>query len=460
MKINWKIILRAIAIISLIVAILWLWFQPGFEPLYTLIVTVASIIGSFLVPEGNENYSHKLIDVNLFDDNCGNKSIDIGNQRLQVSSAFGSYFLGLLEREQIYVPLSGQIDCPPNRGQENLSPLQRVLWSLQNPKGSQIIIVAADGGMGKSTLASKLVRCLYEQEVISLILGDSAKNEMVDPSTGKIILHEPGYQTHSSFCKRLCLQLGVQYENDNTSVMDIRRRLVGRRAIIVVDNLESVSQGDLLLKTLLQITNHDIKAIVTTRQVNNLLPYNNQILLVRLNPIQSLEVTSKFVQWHIDQYKNAHPNLTKVLSSISDKKNLRWLLEKSGGVPLLIQLIISDVARSSWEQINLLPSVFGVDLLNFLYKTRWLELSQLSTAGLLAQEILLLIYQEQNNNRKITSKSLIDWTQARGRFNDLSDALILLHERFLIINSDNQKGNFSIFPSLAEFLHNQQRVTI
>lgn len=442
------------------IAGLWFWSEPGFEPLYTLIVTVASIIGSFFVPEGLENNHLNISEANLFADDCGDKSIDIGNQRLQISSAFGSYFLGLLEREQIYIPLSGQIDCPPNRGQEGFSPIQRILWSLQNPKGSKIFILAADGGMGKSTLASKLVRCLYEQEIINLILGDSAKSELVDLSTGRIVLHEPGYQTHSSFCKRLCLQLGVQYENDINSVKDIRRRLVGRRAIIVVDNLESVTQGDLFLKTLLQITNRDIRAIVTTRQINYRLPHNDQIILVRLNPLQSLDVVRKFVNWHIDQYKNTHPNLTKVLSNTTGNKNLKWLIKKSGGVPLLIQLLISDVARSSWEQLNLLPSVFGLDLLDYLYKMRWQELTQLNTIGLLAQDILLLIYQEQNNNRKVTSKSLVDWTQARGRLGDLSDALILLHERFLIINSDNQNGNYSIFPSLAEFLHSQQRVVI
>lgn len=462
MKINWKLILRVIAVISLIVAICWVCFQPGFEPLLTFLTAVGAFIGSFFVPDTSTSMEkpHSQNEVSLIDVNCGNKGIDLGNQRLRVSAAFGSYFLGLLEREQNYIPLSGQIECSTDNGQEGLSPIQRIFWSLHNPKGAQILILAADGGMGKSTLASKLVRCLYEQNTVSLILGDSAKSEMADPVSGKLLPYTPAYQTHSGFCKRLCMQLGVPYENDETAVKDIRRRLVDRNAVIVVDNLESVTQGDLLLQTLLRITGRDIRAIVTTRQVNNLLPHEKQFLLVLLHPLQNPEVVSKFVNWHIDQYQQTHPDLIKIRSDTREKKQMQWLIDKSGGVPLLIQLLVSDVARSSWEQMNLLPKVFGIDLLNFLYETRWKELQQINQFGLLAQDILLWINQEQNSNRRVTSKRLTEWAQVRGKSDELSTALTLLHERFLIINNDIQKGNYAIFPSLSEFLLNQRKIVI
>lgn len=62
--------------------------------------------------------------------------------------------------------------------------------------------------------------------------------------------------------------------------------------------------------------------------------------------------------------------------------------------------------------------------------------------------------QEQFSNRRVTSKRLAEWTQARGKSDELPGVLILLHERFLIVNSDSQKGNYAIFPSLSEFLQN------
>ena len=131
---------------------------------------------------------------------------------------------------------------------------------------------------------------------------------------------------------------------------------------------------------------------------------------------------------------------------------MKWLIERSGGIPLLMQLLISDIARSSWEQIQQMPTVFGLDLLNFLYETRWQELKQFGSVGLLACELTMWFRQEQFNNRKITAKRLAKWAQTKGKSGELPDALNLLYERFLIVNSDPQKGNYSIFPSFSEFL--------
>ncbi|MCA9978225.1 MAG: hypothetical protein KC413_20835, partial [Anaerolineales bacterium] len=180
---NWKIFLRIIAVVSLGVAIAWAYFDFGFEPILALLGAIATFVISFFV-EDVTSPATSLPQVNLFETDCGNKGIDLAEQRLRVSAAFGAYFTGLLEREESYLPLTGQIDCPTGKGQEGLPPIQRVFWHLQNPKGPRLFIIAADGGMGKSTLASKLVRCLYDQEAVDLILGDSAKSEHIDPVSG------------------------------------------------------------------------------------------------------------------------------------------------------------------------------------------------------------------------------------------------------------------------------------
>jgi hypothetical protein len=57
--------------------------------------------------------------------------------------------------------------------------------------------------MGKSTLAAKIVRCLYEEHVIDKILGDSAKMQRVEPITGKVIPLEPGYYDLATFYNKL-----------------------------------------------------------------------------------------------------------------------------------------------------------------------------------------------------------------------------------------------------------------
>lgn len=452
---TWKTFLRIIAVASLGVAIAWAYFDFGFEPILALLGAIATFVVSFFV-ENVSSPATSSAQVNLFEADCGNKGIDLADQRLRVSAAFGAYFTGLLEREESYLPLTGQIDCPAGKGQAGLPPIQRVFWHLQNPKGPRLFIIAADGGMGKSTLASKLVRCLYDQEAVDLILGDSAKSEHIDPVSGERLTFAAGYETMSGFFQRLCTQLGVPYENDETALTDIRRRLVGRRAVIVVDNLETVKQGDALLQSLLRITSRDIRAVVTTRHAVGLRFLGRQHLLLHLNPLKDQSVVLEFLRWHINQHKQSHPDLVQLQSDLGDKKRLKWLIERSGGVPLLMQLLVSDIARSSWDQVQQLPTLFGTKLLTFLYTARWEELQKLDKAGQFARQLLHWLRQEQFSNRRITAKRLSEWAKGKGQEQLLGEALSLLHERFLIVNSDQKKGNYAIFPSLAEFLQSQE----
>ena len=116
--------------------------------------------------------------VALFPVTCGDKGIDLAEQRLLVSSAFGAYFVGLLERDHSYVDLGGQIEVQGQIEQAALAPLQRLYWALQSPRGPRLIIIAADGGMGKSTLAARLVRCLFDESLTILRLHEGQYDRM------------------------------------------------------------------------------------------------------------------------------------------------------------------------------------------------------------------------------------------------------------------------------------------
>ena len=396
--------------------------------------------------------------VQLYTPACGDTGIDLAQQRLLVSTAFGTYFAGLLEREHSYVTLKGQIECPAMRHQEALEPVQRIFWALQYTRGPHLLIIAAEGGMGKSTLAAKIVRCLYEEQAIDMILGDSAKAQRVDPATGKIVQMEPGYYDLATFYGRLCGQLGLPLSSNKQAIAAIRDRLEGRRAVIVVDNLETVARGDELLGSLKAITTRDARAIVTTREVKGLRDLTTNSLVVHLNPLSNLTVVREFLRWHIRQHQNEHPGLCTLEQDLDDGKCIRWLIERTGGIPLLIQLVFSDIARFSWDYLKKIPYIFGNELLAFLYQSRWDELGTLRKEGWTAKELLQWIAGEQYRGKKVTFDRLTQWAQERERAHWLMDSLRLLYERFLIVNHDPKQGNFTIFPSLVEFLHRRGQV--
>lgn len=458
MEIAWQFVLRwflrILGILACIVAGAWVFVEPGFEPILAFLGGIASFAGSFLL----ENEARSRLNpqrVHLYEPECGNHGINLADQRLLVSSAFGTYFSGLLERDNSHTILGGQIDAPVRQGQESLEPIQRIFWELQYAKGGRVLVIAGEGGMGKSTLATKIVRCLFTEQTVDLILGDSAKVREVQPIGGKIIRRTAGYYSVESFYERLSKQLGLPPSGIDSPVTLIRDRLLGRRAIIIVDNLETVSSGDELLESLRAITNRDIRAIVTTRTVNTHTD-NRTNFIVRLNPLADLVAVRKFLEWHIRQYQNEFDALTKLKPDLNDSKRLEWLVDNTGGIPLLIQLVFSDVARYSWSYLNNLPNLYGSELLDFLYEARWQQLSNAGRVGMVAQGVLRLIEGEQYQGKPITFKRLTEWAENRGYVGSLPDALDALYERFLIINHDSKNGNFTIFPSLAEFVGNRR----
>ena len=350
--------------------------------------------------------------------------------------------------------------CPEPRGQEKLDPLQRIYWTLRYPKGHQILVIAAEGGMGKSTLAAKIVRCLYHEQSVDMILGDSAKTRRVDPISGKVTDLNPIYYNPSTFIERLCTQLELPYKRSRSgnqkALKDLRDRLVGRRAIIVVDNLETLVEYEDLLKALRPLASRDIRVLITTRKESDLVGRASDVFVIHLNPLKSLTDARDFLSWHIRTYSSEHSDLLKLERDIENRKKVQLLLDHTGGIPLLIQLVVSDIARSSWGYIDELPQLFGDALLNFLYEARWNELGTLEGNGEIAKRILIWIASEQSRHRKVTFDRLKQWATENSYLESSQVAIRLLFERFLIVNSDLKQGNFVLFPSLVEFLHRQR----
>ncbi|MCI0397266.1 MAG: ATP-binding protein [Chloroflexi bacterium] len=397
--------------------------------------------------------------VHLYPPDCGEAGVDLGAQRLLVSATFGAYFAGLLERRHNYVELPGQIAVPAPPHLAQLAPISRIFWALQEAKGQRLVVIAAEGGMGKSTLAARVVRCLYQEQAIEMILGDSAKNQQANIVTGAVTSIEPGYYDPASFYRRLYAQLGLPAGRaegrEKQRLADIADRLAGRRAVIVVDNLETLERGSELLAALKSLTGRDIRAIVTTRTVSGLDTLSADTLVVHLQPIQELDQARTFLAWHIDRYQGEHPGLARLKPELEEPKRLQRLLERTGGIPLLMQLVLSDVARYSWEYVELLPALFGQALLGFLYQARWQDLGQAGQEGAASRQLLQWMAGEQYGGRKISMERLAAWATGQGTAGYLSEALRLLHERFLIVNHDPALGNFTLFPSLVEFLRHE-----
>lgn len=459
-KIRWRRVIRVLFALALVASILALITDRTFAALAAAIGALVALIVSFVGEQAGQGKVTQLGEHSPFYPNdCGDRGLDLGQRRLQMSLAFGTYFTGLLERNHCYVALKGQIALPAAPGQEDMEPIQRIFWSLDHAGGPPVFIIAAEGGMGKSTLAAKIVRCLVEQQAVDMILGDSAKTQQVNVVTGEINTLVPAYYDTTTFVERLCAQVSLPFDRERDDarrmLTPIKDRLVGRRAVIVLDNLETVTDSDDLYHAISDLASRDLRVIITTRKVAGLRILERNQRIVHLQPLTRPGDVEEFLAWHIRQYQTEYIELRQLQQDLLNEKRLKRLVERTGGIPLLMQLVISDVARLSWDYVDRLPSLFGRELLDYLYRERWSELGACGEDGELAQQLLRLIAREQYQGKKVTLERIGHWAQERRRADQLSTAARLLIERFLVVNHDPVRGNFTVFPSLAEFLQKQ-----
>ncbi len=392
---------------------------------------------------------------------CGDSPLSLETQRLSVSEAFGNYFVSLLEREQSYVHLPEQIDLRTVDATQNASPLAFIYDQLLDATGAQLLVISAQGGMGKSTLAARIVRCLHDKGAIRLVLGDSAKSEEFDVVDNSVTAIPVGYSDPSSFLARVRTQLGMPAAAPSMTLPknahEIRDRLVGEHGIIIVDNLDTVNEQEDLVHLLRILASRDVRVLITSRRSIGFASGGTKSLLIHLRGLVQTEDISSFLQWHIQQYQRQHSRLVDLRMYLENNSRLRQLGQRTGGNPLLIQFAASEIARRSWDYLDQLPeNLYGPDLLKYLYDSSWDELSHLDVHGQLAQDILLWIARQQDNGKRVTSKVLSTWVEEQGKGPIYPRALDLLYERFLLINSDQERGNYSIVPSLSAFLEAKQ----
>ena len=398
----------------------------------------------------------------LFDNNCGNDHIDLGSQRFMISSSFGSYFTSLLEREHNFVYLPNQIKAPQTEGTEGLDPIQRVYYNLVLSSGKKIIVIAAEGGMGKSTLAAKIIRCLWSKQEIRRILGDSAKSQVVNIKNGGISTTSPGFYDIRTFFKRVLKeQLREDYDtrmSNNSAIRKILNAVADRKVIFVVDNLETVDPADVdtFINEIEPLATVNSKILITTRKIPAL-ENLDEVYVVKLDRLEDIEVAQEFISWHLKTYAPIINRLSRLDQDINNKKLIKRLLDKTGGIPLIIQLVLSGIAMSDWDYLENLPdNLYSEELLDYLYLQSWNELSYIGDVGKNALALLSFIDEELYKGHKITSERLAIWVRDNKIQTSLSICISMLTDRFLLVNNGSQKeGSFSIVPSLSFFLKNR-----
>lgn len=388
---------------------------------------------------------------------CGDAAFDLEFRRPYISQAFGSYFASLFEITQGYIQLDKQIQVSETPETYLFPPLLKIQYLLRLPRGPKTIFISGAGGIGKTTIAIKLLKCLLSERDADIILGGSAKTAYVDIKSGRINSIETDFSSALSFYRRLYQQLALPELSDiqkpKVLIQKIQKqvRMNGYKAIIVLDNLETLDNDDTqrLMTILKPLLGRDIRALITTRELETL-PRDSQV--VYLNPLLDAAVTQQFIHWHIQQYQTTIKELQRMASELNQERTQK-LLDMSGGIPLVMQLLLSAVAIYSWDYLNQDMPLSG-QILDFLYQQHWSNLAQLGEIGQIAQQLAIFIVSRQRNGQATYLEDIFHWATS-SNIDLWREAHRQLEQRFLIVRRNTSLGDFITFPSFMDFVEAQ-----
>ena len=239
---------------------------------------------------------------------------------------------------------------------------------LRAPAGPEFISIEGLGGIGKTALAHAVAGQLAEDGELDGIAWISARQTWLN-DRGLIEAAPDPATSLADIVNRLTAQLGLA-ELAGLSTGDKLDRLApylkGTRHLIVIDNLESLSDVDVLLPALMPLA-RPTRFLLTSRQTMSRYP----AVVCRPVPSLSLEDSRALVE----------SELERVGRKVTFKpEEMAALYEVVGGAPLALKLVTAQLSR--WPLAALLDDLRRAgrrapeQLYTFIYRRSWQALDE------------------------------------------------------------------------------------
>jgi len=255
-------------------------------------------------------------------------------------------------------------------------PLAETVDLLRRPDGPLLISIEGLGGIGKTALARAVAHQLADGGDFDSIAWISARQfRLSDSGTIEHIHTTP--TTLADITSQLAEQLGLTRLvglGTNEKLARIAEFLANSRYLIVVDNLESVSDIDTLLPALTALAG-PARILLTSRQAMSSYPLVHRRAVKPLSLADSHAlVESELERRGLDRYL--------------DPADMQGLFDVVGGMPLALKLVAAQMIR--WPLPELLSDMRQVrsrapgSLYTYIYRRAWLDLDDSARAMLLS----------------------------------------------------------------------------
>lgn len=280
--------------------------------------------------------------------------------------------------------INGRIDAPVSTmvtgTEDQVTELSTLLAAHDAP---WIVSIEGIGGIGKTTLAAEVMRHLANTLAFYDFGWVSAQPTILDLGGGVRPKHQPAL-TAMALVDMLIQQLAPELTGGLDTVPGqalavLRHRLKQYPHLIVIDNLETITDLEALLPTLRALANPS-KFILTSRRRLIDEPDVYLHLVPDLSEIESLALVRKAAT----QYG------LRSLAKASDAE-LKAIYETVGGNPLALLLVVGQMHMRSLDTVvhdmQNAHSMPVESLYTFIYRQAWESLDEVSRRVLLAMPL-------------------------------------------------------------------------
>jgi hypothetical protein len=321
--------------------------------------------------------------------------------------------------------------------------LDSLLRILISPEPPWLISIEGYGGLGKTSLAHALSRQVIQQRLFVDFGWVSARQYIFDSRAGIKPVGLPAALTVESLVEKLVAQLMPDTPRSDTLFAQESQALLKMRLkqiphLIVIDNLETVEDVEVLLPTLRELAS-PTKFLLTSRES---LYHESGIYHF---PLPELSETDAL---RLIRYETKLHNLTHLKQASDD--DLKEIFEIVGGNPLAIRLVVGQTHEFALDVIlDGLAQAQGQtveELYTFIYRRSWESLDEPARTLFLAMP---LITDEGESLEGLIELSELDAITARHSLKQLID--------LNLVNSfgDHRERYYSIHNLTRTFLHNQ-----
>ncbi|HEY3310327.1 MAG TPA: NB-ARC domain-containing protein [Anaerolineales bacterium] len=273
----------------------------------------------------------------------------------------------------------------PNKGFSKLwgrdDDIVQIMNELRNPNGKTIISISGLGGIGKTAVALETAEICLREGLFEKVIWETSKEEGFIGSDVQQL--SPSFSSLDSLITNIAIKLNqerIARERNLKNKLNLLRFILTRnRYLIVIDNLETVSDFKNIVGELSSLATGVSRILLTSRP--------------KLTDFEAIHCVSlKGLEENVFMSFLRHEGKARGIKAIeqAEDKSLHAIFQCIGGAPLAAKLVVTQLSRLPLEIVlsNMRQAKGNMEeVYKFIYRATWNILSSDARKALISMHV-------------------------------------------------------------------------